>query len=83
MSNKTAKILRWLGALSILFGIALFFAANTLATPMISFDLTPRPVANTVATIHHVSATLIIIGVVFAVVAFFARTDSTLSTQQQ
>jgi hypothetical protein len=82
-SNKTAKAFAWFSALLVLFGVALFFAADTLATPWMSYASSPRPVPDTVATIHHVSATLIVIGAVLAAVAFSTRTRSPRPTQQQ
>jgi hypothetical protein len=82
-NNKTARAFGWVSALMFLFGIALSFAADTLATPWISYAGSPRPVPDTVATIHHVSATLIVIGAVLAAGAFSARTRSPRKAQQQ
>ena len=73
-SNKTAKTFGWFSAVLVLFGFALFFAADTLATPWMSYASSTRPVPDTVATIHHASAALVVTGAVLAIVAFITAT---------
>ena len=76
-ANNAAKILGSFAAFSILLGIALFFAADSLATPWLSFTSeTPSPVPETVSKVHFASAVFLVSGALLAGAAFSKRTQS-------